>query len=195
MHHYSAAVLEVVAIALGSNLGDRAGHIARACLALQGIGVVSGLRVSGVYETEPVAVMPGAPVLGGAYLNAVAVGVAADGIGPDAMLGALMDIERSLGRDRAGQAHGHPRTIDLDLLLVGEQVVRTPGLTLPHPRLGERLFVLEPLGELIPEHSVPVWGRSVRELRALARAAALPGSVRVFVPPIPGRSGEVRSSP
>ncbi|MEO8290521.1 MAG: 2-amino-4-hydroxy-6-hydroxymethyldihydropteridine diphosphokinase [Gaiellaceae bacterium] len=142
-------------IGLGSNLGDRGGSIAAALerldedpLVLQG--------VSTVRDTEPVGVT-GQP----RFLNAVAA-VETD-LGARELLECLLAIERGLGRDRSGEERWGPRVIDLDLLLYGSEVIDEPGLTVPHPRLAERRFVLEPLAELDPALRLPD-GRAVREL-------------------------------
>jgi 2-amino-4-hydroxy-6-hydroxymethyldihydropteridine diphosphokinase len=122
------------------------------------VGAVSTLR-----ETEP-----WGPVEQPSYLNGV---VALDtGLGPDALLAGLLAIERSLGRDRDREIRWGPRRIDLDLLLVDDLVVSTPALELPHPRLHERRFVLEPLAELEPGLLVPGRG-SVSELLAALHSA------------------------
>ena len=89
---------------------------------------------------------------------------------PRALLDRLLDVERALGRAREGPRWG-PRTIDLDLLLFGERTIDEPGLTVPHPRLHERLFVLEPLAELAPDAVVPGLG-SVSELLARLQSAS-----------------------
>lgn len=128
---------------------------------------LSGVRASGLYQTQPVCVEPGRDP-GGTYLNAVVVATCT--LAPLALLDALLAIERTLGRDRATQAHGEPRVIDLDLLLCGDRVLRSERLTLPHAGLHERLFVLAPLAELVPEMYVPVVGRTVGELCGRARA-------------------------
>jgi len=151
-------------IGLGSNLGDRAGAIARALLAL---GATSGVRlisVSRLVETEAVGGPPGQP----SYLNAVAAIDTEVEARP--LLVRLKEIERDLGREPGGVRWG-PRRIDLDLLVLGEQIVREPDLEVPHPRIAERRFVLEPLAELDPALTIPGLGKTVAELRnALAPA-------------------------
>jgi 2-amino-4-hydroxy-6-hydroxymethyldihydropteridine diphosphokinase len=128
-------------VGLGSNLGDREALIRRAA---EAIGAV---RLSTIRETEPwgLADQP-------SYLNAVAELETA--LSARELLDRLLDVERELGRERVGPPWG-PRTIDLDLLLHGDAVVDEPGLTVPHPRLHERLFVLEPLAELDPALEIP----------------------------------------
>jgi 2-amino-4-hydroxy-6-hydroxymethyldihydropteridine diphosphokinase len=86
-------------------------------------------------------------------------------LGASALLGRLLEVERELGRDRSQEQRWGPRTIDLDLLLYGDEVIDEPGLTVPHPRLAERRFVLEPLHELVPDLALPD-GRRIRDLLA-----------------------------
>ena len=132
-------------VGLGSNLGDREATLG-AALDLLGRRV-DLVAVSTVRETDP---------WGDAdqprYLNAVAA-VDTD-LSPRRLLEVLLGVERELGRERTGRRYG-PRTIDLDLLVYGDEVVDEPGLTVPHPRLHERRFVLEPLAELDPALVVP----------------------------------------
>ena len=138
-------------VGLGSNVGDREATIRAALAALPGVVAVSELR-----ETDPVGVLDQPRFLNGA--------VALDTrLSPRELLELLLDVERRLGRERRGR--WGPRTIDLDLLLYGAEAVDEPGLTVPHPRLHERRFALEPLAELDPELVVPGRGR-VGELLA-----------------------------
>ena len=134
-------------IGLGSNLGDREATLRRALELLSGeIVAVSSFR-----ETDPVGYLDQPR-----FLNAAA---ALDTeLEPRALLDRLLEVERELGRTREGPRFG-PRTIDLDLLLYGVRAIDEPGLTVPHPRLAERLFVLEPLAELDPDLVVPGHGR------------------------------------
>jgi 2-amino-4-hydroxy-6-hydroxymethyldihydropteridine diphosphokinase len=137
-------------IGLGSNLGDREAMLKRALdelAARQGIRVV---RVSSTRETSPVGLLDQPN-----FLNAAAE--IETTLSPRAVLDQLLDVERALGRTRTGPRFG-PRTIDLDLLLYGDSVVDEPGLTVPHPRLHERRFALEPLAELDPAIPVPARG-------------------------------------
>jgi 2-amino-4-hydroxy-6-hydroxymethyldihydropteridine diphosphokinase len=144
-----------VAIALGSNLGDRRSAIAYATDRLAPF--VSNLHLSDLIETEPVGEgLQDQPL----YLNAVAIGETA--LDARALLDALLDIERAFGRERPFQ--GAPRTLDLDLILLGDEVVREAGLEVPHPRFRDRFFVLGPLAELAPELVDPVTGLRVGEL-------------------------------
>lgn len=142
-----------VAIALGSNIGDRARHLEEAIARLG--ASLSGLRASSFHETEPVGVGAQPP-----YMNAAAVGRTP--LTARALLTELLAIERELGRERP--YWGAPRTIDLDLLLYGDAVIDEPGLVVPHPRLRERRFVLAPLAEIAREWIDPVTGRTVGAL-------------------------------
>jgi 2-amino-4-hydroxy-6-hydroxymethyldihydropteridine diphosphokinase len=145
-------------IALGSNLGDRRGRLDQALQALRGRAGVTVSGMSPVYETAPVGGPPGQ----GPYLNAVAE-LQTD-LPADALLDVLLEVERGLGRVRT-EKHGQ-RTIDLDLLLYDDLVRDDPHLTLPHPRLHQRLFVLRPLADLAPSVVHPVLKRSAAELLA-----------------------------
>jgi 2-amino-4-hydroxy-6-hydroxymethyldihydropteridine diphosphokinase len=139
-------------IGLGSNLGDRRAIIAAALEQLR------PRRVSAVLETEPLGKTDQPR-----FLNAVAE-IETDLPPPD-LLGRLLDVERGLGRDRGADAvRWGPRLIDLDLLLYGDEQVRSESLRVPHPELHRRRFVLEGLAELCPERAVPGLGRTVREL-------------------------------
>ena len=131
-------------VALGSNLGDRAGYIAGALDAINALPLTRVLRRSGVIETAPVGVDGSHPD----YLNAVAE--VSTGLSPHAFLGALLGIEAAMGRRREG-GKVTPRVIDLDLLIFEGFTSDTSELTLPHPHMGERLFVLSPLAELYPD--------------------------------------------
>jgi len=134
-------------VGLGSNLGDRERLLRRAVELLDAADGVEVVAVSSLRETDPVgfAEQP-------RFLNAAAA--LETTLAPRALLDLLLALERELGRTRAGPRFG-PRTIDLDLLLHGSAVVCEPGLTVPHPRLHERRFALEPLAELDPRLVVP----------------------------------------
>jgi 2-amino-4-hydroxy-6-hydroxymethyldihydropteridine diphosphokinase len=148
--------LKIIYLSLGSNLGDRQENLSRVRdhLAAAGIRV---LRASSVYETAPRDV-PGQPW----FLNQVIE--AESTLLPRQLLSRLKKIEREMGRKRT-VAKG-PRVIDLDIVFFGESVISMPDLEIPHPRMMERRFVLEPLVELAPELRHPVLNRSVREMLA-----------------------------
>jgi 2-amino-4-hydroxy-6-hydroxymethyldihydropteridine diphosphokinase len=141
-----------VYVGLGSNLGDREGTLRRAVDQLAAEPGIDVLRVSRYLETDPVGYLDQPR-----FVNAVAE-LETD-LPPRTVLDRLLEIERRLGRRREPGARYGPRTIDLDLLLYGETVLDGPGLTVPHPRLHERRFVLEPLAELDPGLLVPGRGR------------------------------------
>jgi 2-amino-4-hydroxy-6-hydroxymethyldihydropteridine diphosphokinase len=143
-----------VAISLGSNLGNRAEHLDYAIRALS--GDLIDMQVSPVASTEAVEAAAGQP----AYLNAAVVGLTS--LSPRALLERLMSIERERGRERPFPMA--PRTLDLDLILFGEEVIEEEGLTVPHPRFRRRAFVLSPLAAIAPEMIDPVSGLSMKEL-------------------------------
>jgi 2-amino-4-hydroxy-6-hydroxymethyldihydropteridine diphosphokinase len=146
-----------IAIALGSNLGDREAQLRGAIEAL--VRVFSPLRASSLYETEPVDVSGPQPM----FLNAAATGESL--LAAPAVLDLLLAIEQRFGRERPHI--GAARTLDLDLILYGDSVISTPGLIVPHPRFRERRFVLEPLAEIAPDWRDPVTGQTVEELLRL----------------------------
>ncbi len=145
--------MTLVYVGLGANLGDREESIRRAA------ELIGARRLSTIRETEPWGVT-GQPD----YLNAVAELETDEGARP--LLDRLLAVERELGRIRDGARWG-PRTIDLDLLVYGEETVEEPELTVPHPHLAERRFVLEPLAELAPDLVVPGLGQVSRLLTEL----------------------------
>jgi len=149
-------------IGLGSNLGDRWAHLRRGVAGLSREGVAP-LALSSVWESEPVGCSE--PLW---FLNMVAK--CASDLEPLELLAALQRIERAAGRAR--RALNEPRTLDLDLLLVGEIELDDPRLRLPHPRMWQRRFVLEPLAEIAAELRNPATGRTVAEERRLVSAAA-----------------------
>jgi 2-amino-4-hydroxy-6-hydroxymethyldihydropteridine diphosphokinase len=140
-------------VGLGSNLGDREALIRRAAT------LIGTTRLSAIVETEPWGYEDQPR-----FLNAVAE--IETPLGPRALLDQLLEVERQLGRERVGPRWG-PRTIDLDLLLYGEEELDEPGLVVPHPLLTERLFVLEPLAELDPAQRIPGNGTVAQALAGL----------------------------
>jgi 2-amino-4-hydroxy-6-hydroxymethyldihydropteridine diphosphokinase len=138
-------------VGVGTNLGDRAAMVRAAVERLRAEPGVEVVAVSSVRETDPVGILDQPP-----FLNA-AVRVETD-LSARELLDRLLGIERRLGRAREGPRFG-PRTIDLDLLVYGDARIEEPGLEVPHPRLHERLFALEPLADLDPDLVVPGRGR------------------------------------
>jgi 2-amino-4-hydroxy-6-hydroxymethyldihydropteridine diphosphokinase len=161
-------------LGLGSNLGDRLANLQRAVDLLDATPGIRVVRTSRVYETAPVG--PPQPD----YLNAVAEVRTA--LTARELLDACLEAERALGRVRAER--WGPRTADIDVLTFGVEHFDEPGLTVPHPRMHERAFVLVPLLELEPDPPLP-GGRSVRDLRS---DLDLDG-VRPFAPPLATRAG------
>jgi 2-amino-4-hydroxy-6-hydroxymethyldihydropteridine diphosphokinase len=146
-------------IGLGANLGDRQVTVRAAVAALDAMDGIEVVAVSSFRETDPVDYLDQPR-----FLNA-AVAVETS-LAPRELLDALLAVERSLGRTREGPRFG-PRTIDLDLLLYGGESFDEPGLTVPHPRLHERVFALEPLAELDPGLLIPGKGPLESLLRKL----------------------------
>jgi 2-amino-4-hydroxy-6-hydroxymethyldihydropteridine diphosphokinase len=143
-------------VGLGSNLGEREATLWKA---LEGLGATEGIEVvavSSFRETDPVGVVDQPRFVNGAAALETS-------LRPRELLERLLDVERSLGRDRAVEERWGPRTLDLDLLLYGGETIDEPGLEVPHPRLAERAFVLEPLLELDPDLRLPD-GRPLRDL-------------------------------
>jgi 2-amino-4-hydroxy-6-hydroxymethyldihydropteridine diphosphokinase len=151
-----SASMKGIYLSLGSNIGDRARNIARAIEALPPHGV-RVLQQSSSYQTEPVELREQAW-----FLNGVAE-VETD-LTPQALMQALLEIERSMGRRRLTPKG--PRVIDMDILLFGSTIVREPGLEIPHPRLAERRFVLIPFAEIAPRTMHPVFKKAIAELLA-----------------------------
>jgi 2-amino-4-hydroxy-6-hydroxymethyldihydropteridine diphosphokinase len=153
-------MLHHAAIALGANLGDRAAALQAALDRLRAHPEVYHLVASSFYTTAPV----GGPAGQGNYLNAAAV--LDTPLPPAELLHLLLSIEATLGRDRTHEERNGPRKLDLDLLLYEDLIRHEPGLTLPHPRMHERAFVLDPLVEVAGEMVHPVRGQTIRQLRA-----------------------------
>jgi 2-amino-4-hydroxy-6-hydroxymethyldihydropteridine diphosphokinase len=144
---------KTIYLSLGSNLGDRAANLHQAVRHLAELGEITA--VSSLYETEPVEVerQPW-------FLNCV-VALETD-LMPKQLLSRVLAIEQAMGRRRVERKG--PRTLDIDILLFGNAIVRSPGLTIPHPGLPQRRFVLEPLAEIAPAIRHPVLKRTAKEL-------------------------------
>ena len=143
------------AIALGSNLGDRAGNLRTAIAQLGLLGKVTA--VSSFHATEPVGYLDQPEFLNAAVLLETP-------LAPHALLEALLAIERDMGRVRIGVPAKGPRLIDLDLLLYGGEIVESATLTLPHPAMHERPFVLAPLAEIAPGWKHPILHQTIATL-------------------------------
>ncbi|MCW5982170.1 MAG: 2-amino-4-hydroxy-6-hydroxymethyldihydropteridine diphosphokinase [Bryobacteraceae bacterium] len=148
--------MSVAYLSLGSNVGDRRRNLLDALRSLAADDLAVR-RVSSIYETEP-RELPDQPW----FLNLVAEVETA--LSPAGLLERCLHTERTMGRIR--QVPKGPRAIDIDVLLYDDLVVKAPGLAVPHPRMAERRFVLEPLTELAPERKHPILGRTIRELLA-----------------------------
>ena len=162
----------LAAIALGSNLasaiGDREANLRAAVERVRTLGVVRA--VSSFYDTTPEGYVAQPRFLNGALLLETK-------LEPLELLQGLLGVERAMGRVRDGAVAKGPRVIDLDLLLVGEVVMETEELTLPHPEMHRRRFVLEPLAEIASEMVHPVLGLTVREMLEQLKRADGPGSI------------------
>jgi 2-amino-4-hydroxy-6-hydroxymethyldihydropteridine diphosphokinase len=145
---------KTVYLSLGSNLGDRAGNLRQAVNRLSELGAVTAL--SSLYETEPVEVERAQPW----FLNCV-VAIETE-LMPKQFLSRALAIEQELGRRRTEKKG--PRTLDIDIVLFGSAIVDSPGLTIPHPAMHRRRFVLEPLVEIAPDVRHPILKRTAKEL-------------------------------
>jgi 2-amino-4-hydroxy-6-hydroxymethyldihydropteridine diphosphokinase len=152
-------------LGLGSNIGDRRAHLEAAVAALPQRGV-QVLASSAVYETEPVGLVLDQREFFNACLRIETE------LDPEPLLDACKDVERAIGRQVGGVRHG-PRVIDVDVLLLGDVVHSSPRLTLPHPQVSSRRFVLVPLLELDPELALPSGERLVDKLQALGDGQAV----------------------
>ncbi len=159
-----------IILGLGSNQGDRIRNLERALERLKAHVFVE--RTSSVYETQPVGVKDQAW-----FLNLVCVGTTR--LKPRALLEFVHEVEKALGRVREGERFG-PRTIDIDILAYGDRLIDETDLQVPHPRLAERAFVLQPLVEIAPEWRHPASGKTARELLSTAD----PDVVRPFADPL-----------
>jgi len=158
MHRQSSTPPHIVYLALGANLGDRSASLRTAVERLRDAVAVE--RLSSVYETEPAYLLDQPH-----FLNMALRGRTT--LDPHALLAFLKRIERDMGR-AAGPRYG-PRTIDLDILLYDSLALATAQLTIPHPRMVERSFVLAPLAEIAPELVPPGWNRSIGALAEVIR--------------------------
>jgi 2-amino-4-hydroxy-6-hydroxymethyldihydropteridine diphosphokinase len=145
-------------VALGANLGDRAKTLESAIAQLRGTEGISVLKTSTLHETAAV----GGPMGSPPFLNAVVE--IQTSLSPDTVLETLLSVEKNLGRVRRDK--WEPRTIDLDLILYGDAVINTPHLTIPHPLMHQRRFVLAPLAEIAPEAIHPLLNKSAKALLA-----------------------------
>lgn len=166
----------IACIALGSNLGKRQAALRSAADRLRALPRSRFLALATFRQTAPVDAPPGSPP----FLNSAAT-LDTD-LSPHELLEHLLQIERDLGRTRGTPGHppNAPRTIDLDLLLHGNTSLATPALTLPHPRMHQRRFVLEPLAEIAPALIHPPSGKTVRQL-----LDALPARAAGDLSPVP----------
>ena len=146
----------LVLLAFGANLGNPRSQILDAWDRVTQIPGGQGECLSSFYVTQPV----GGPEHQPDYLNCS--GLVHTELSPEQLLDAILEIETAMGRKRT--EHWGPRIIDIDILLFGDQVIQSERLTIPHPRMHERRFVLEPAAEIVPEMVHPILGKSVKDL-------------------------------
>jgi 2-amino-4-hydroxy-6-hydroxymethyldihydropteridine diphosphokinase len=170
-------------IGMGTNVGDRLATLEAAIWSLDESDGIEVRDVSGIWETAP-----WGGVEQGPFLNAVVVVTTT--LSPHALLADLQATEAAFGRDRDAEVRWGPRTLDLDILLYGDEVVATDDLVVPHPRLTERAFVLVPLLEVLPGHTLPDGTRLTRALTALAPFEGMDLHIRLS--DVPGRTGITR---
>lgn len=161
--------MQTAYLSLGSNLGDRLANLEAGLAGLEKAGMRCG-RSSSLYQTEPVG------FLDQPWFVNIAVSVATC-LPPGEMLRRCLEIERARGRTRSRR--NGPRTLDIDILLVGSLVMEEPGLIIPHPRMAQRRFVLEPLAEIAPEVYHPVLRKTIR---SLLDSCPDPSSVHLYTP-------------
>ena len=156
----------VAYVGLGSNLGRRERNITAGLQALEMTRGIRVVKVSSLYETEPVGGPPGQP----AYINAVAQ--IRTSLTARRLLAVMQSVEKSLGRDRREESRWGPRTLDLDLLLYGGEIISEPDLIVPHPLMHERRFVMEPLAEIAPGTIHPTLQATAAEVLRMLLAHA-----------------------
>lgn len=159
-------------VSLGSNLPSKLGGCeATLRAAIERLASLSQapLLVSSLYFSEPIDCAPGTP----SFINAVAALKVDKAISPQGLLARLLELEAEFGRQR-GELQNQPRSLDLDLITYGEQLINEEFLTLPHPRAGQRRFVLQPIAEIAPAFVLPGQTRTVEELLALLDPDELP---------------------
>ena len=158
--------MRIAAIGLGSNVGDRLGALRRALSLLKTKGIET-LKKSDVFETPPVGLSEQPK-----FLNACVL--VETSMGPQLLLAQLKEIEAAIGRQ--DRAHWGPREIDLDILYIGDLVIRDGELEIPHPRMHERAFVLLPLSQIAPHWRHPILSKTVEEL---TREVSSSGIIRI----------------